>query len=240
MKKSNVSLYLSHVILALALIHQSFALTVPFMEDFAINNANWLNGASGNATWLPSGGVDGGGRISYTAPSFTTNSTGPFPGSPPFQLMFRANNSSSSSNGAFVGNWLSGGVTSLGIAVRHNYDSTLNFYARLAAAGGAGASLANDANYAVIPNTWTTISIPIVDSNPPFSSYGAPGSTFTSVFSNIQNLQFGLYLPVSTQFNSLQMEIDSVSIVPEPATAGLLVVGLLGLRLFTRRQWSCF
>jgi len=231
---------LAAVLAAGGMVSNAFALaSLPFVEDFASNNANWLNGASASATWLPSGGVDGGSYISYTAPTFKSDASGAFPGAPPLQLMFRANNSADASGDAFVGDWLAGNVSALTLAVRHNYGSNLNFYARLAGVGGAGASLAFDASFAVAPNTWTSLSIPIVDSNPPFLSYGAPGSTFTSVFTNIQNLQFGLYVPASTDFIGLSMDIDNVSIVPEPGAIGLSAVAgllLIGLGVFRNRK----
>jgi hypothetical protein len=222
------------VLAAGGLVSNAFGLaSLPFIEEFASGNANWLNEPGASATWMPTGGADGGGYISYTPPAFTSNSSGAF-SAPPFQLMFRANNSTSSSGGAFVGNWLSGGVASLNLAVRHNYETSLNFYARLAGVGGAGASLAFDASFAVAPNAWTSVSIPIVNSNPPFLSYGS--GSFNGIFSNILNMQFGLYLPASTAFTALQMDLDNVSIVPEPGTVGLVVIGLAGLGILRRRQ----
>jgi hypothetical protein len=146
--------------------------------------------------------------------------------------MFRANSNTNASGGAFVGNWLAGGVSSLSVTVRHNYGSTLHLYSRLASTGGAGASLSFDAAFAMAPNTWTTINIPIVESAPPFLGYGS--GTFSSTFSNIQNLQFGLYLPANTAFTNLRMDLASASIVPEPGTVSLVflsAVALFALRL---------
>ncbi len=207
------------------------ALIVPFTEDFSSGAANWLDGSSAAPTWSATGGVDGGGYISYTAPSFNSGS-GSF-GAPPLQIMFRAN--SSASGGAFVGDWLSGGVTSLSVAVRHNYDSALNLYARLDAGRGVAASLASDSIFTIAPNTWTTLNIPITDANPPFLSYGA--GTFTSVFSGLQGMQFGLYLPTNTEFTNLRMEVTNASVVPEPTTSVLLVLAAgSGVALLVRRD----
>jgi hypothetical protein len=209
------------------------ALIVPFTEDFTSGASNWLNGSSAAPTWSATGGVDDSAYISYAAPAFTSGSTSPF-GTPPFQLMFRAGTNASGS--AFVGNWLAGGgVSSLSVTVRHNYDSTLHLYSRLASTGGAGASLAFNNAFALAPNTWTTINIPIVESDPPFVGYGS--GTFTSAFSNIQNLQFGLYLPANTAFTGLRMDMASASTVPEPGTIGLVAFGLAGLAFLQRRRF---
>lgn len=201
----------------------TLGLTVPFTETFSTNDSNWLNGDSSAPTWHSTGGIGDTSYISWTAPEFT--SSGGF--GDPLKIMFRANNSADASGDAFVGNWISGGVIYLTLSVRHNYDTDLNFYARLAGTGGAGASLSNDESlFGIAPNTWTTITIEITDSDPPFTSYGS--STFNGTFSNIQNLQFGLYLPDATTFTNLRLDVDNVSIVPEPGTSALLVAGALG------------
>jgi hypothetical protein len=209
---------------------------LPFTEEFATNASGWLTGVSTPPAWFSTGGVNDSAYISFTSPEFTSG-TNSFDGAPPLQLMFRANNAADASGDAFVGNWLSGGVVSLSLAVRHNYTETLNFYARFASTGGAGASLGFAGVFAVEPtNTWTTITIPIVNSNPPFTSFGT--GNFTSVFSNVQNLQFGLYLPTNTTFTDLRMDIDRVSIVPEPSTWALVACSasvLAGLALRRRK-----
>jgi hypothetical protein len=215
------------------------ALIVPFTEGFTSGASNWLNGASAAPTWSDSGGADDGAYISYTSPDFTSGGSSPFPPfPPPFQLMFRANSNTNASGGAFVGNWLAGGVSSLSVTARHNYGSTLHLSSRLASTGGAGASLAFDTAFAMAPNTWTTINIPIVQSDPPFVGYGS--GTFSSTFSNIQNLQFGLYLPANTQFTGLRMDIANASMVPEPGAAELVLSALAVLALLRHRHRMSF
>lgn len=202
----------------------ALAVTV-FTETFDSGAANWLNGASAAPTYFATGGVGDSGYISYTPAPFNSGSGG---FGDPLQIMFRANASADASGDAFVGDWLGGGIIYLTFDVIHNYTDPLNAYARIAGTGGAGASIANI--YTIAPNTWTTITIPITDSNPPFISYGS--SNFNGVFSNVQNLQFGLYLPANTEFTGLTMGIDNVSVVPEPGSVALagLGLGLLALR----------
>lgn len=212
----------------------SFGVIVPFTETFATNDSNWLNGDSSAPDWFSTGGVSNSSYISWEAPDFNSG-TGGF-GGDPLKIMFRANNSTNASGDAFVGDWLSGGVTNLTLSVRHNYTSDLNLYARIAGVGGAGASLAN--SYTITPNTWTSISIPITDSNPPFVSYGS--STFNGVFTNVQNLQLGLYLPADVDFSGLRMDVDNVSVVPEPATSAILIATAFGMALIApRRRRNC-
>lgn len=216
--------------------NSAFAVT-NYTETFNTNASNWLNVDSTAPTYYSSGGVDGSGYISHTR-TFTSLASGPF-GAPPLQVMMRGNDAANASGDAFVGNWLADGVESLTVAVRHNYTSTLNLYARLDAGGGAAASLAFDPAFAIAPNTWTTITIPIVNSNPPFLSYGSagsvPGAGFNTIFSSMDNLQIGFYLPASTSFTDLTFDLDNVN-VPEPASLGVLALGAVGLLGRRRRK----
>jgi hypothetical protein len=221
-----------NIILAVGTVIAASAASAPaalttFTETFNTNASNWLNAT---------GGILDSGYISFTS-TFTSGSSGPF-GAPPLQTLFRGNNAVDASGDAFVGNWLASGATvvSLTLSIRHDYTSTLNLYTRLDAGSGAAASLAFSASYAIAPNTWTTITIPIQNSNPPFLSYGA--GDYNSVFTNIQNLQIGMYVPASTTFTNLNVGIDNVSItvVPEPHEYALGMVGLMAVVILARRR----
>ncbi|MEM1158869.1 MAG: PEP-CTERM sorting domain-containing protein [Verrucomicrobiota bacterium] len=205
-----------------------------FTETFNTNDSGWLDGAFGTPTYNAMGGVGNTGYISYT--NTFTSGTGMF-GSDPTYLAFRGNNTSDASSDAFVGDWISDQIESFSIAVRHNHTTALNFYARIASFGGAGASLANNSIYSVDPNVWTTITFDIEDNAPlpPFVSYGS--SDFNGVFSNIQDIQLGYYVPASTNFTGLTVDVDNVGVtaVPEPSTFGLLLLGAAGLLLRRRR-----
>jgi hypothetical protein len=204
---------------------QASALVVPFMEDFESNNSNWLNGASASATWLSSGGVDGSG---YITANITVINTG-------FgAISFRGNAASDASGDAFVGDWLAGGVTLFTTYVRHNAPTNLDIYARLdAGSGRAGSSV----NFSVAPNTWTQLSVPIVDSPSSFQSYGA--GTFSTVFTNIQNIQVVLAPNADLAGQIYTLDADQISVVPEPGTLGLAAgAGLLflGVRALRKRK----
>lgn len=197
-----------------------------FTETFATDDSNWLDGASGTPDYFPE-------YISYAPDSFNSGDGG---FGDPLQILFRGNAADNASGGAFVGDWLTDQVVSLSVDVRHNYLTDLNLYARLNLGFGQAASLSNTTDYAIAPNTWTTIEIPITDSDPPFVSYGA--GTFNSVFSGIQDIQVGLYLPANTDFDSLVFDLDNVQItvVPEPATLGMFGLGLIALGLWRRKS----
>jgi hypothetical protein len=202
-----------------------------FTETFDTSAGNWLNGASTAPTFNATGGVDNSGFISFSPADFNSGSGG---FGDPLAIFFRGNASADASGDAFVGDWLGAGVVTLSLSIQHNYGTPLNFYARLAGTGGAGASLANSAAYTVAPNTWTPITITITDSNPPFASYGS--STFNGVFTNVQNLQFGFYLPPNTDISGLTVGVDNVTTtVPEPTAAVLVGLGL-GLAALRRRR----
>ncbi|WP_326543575.1 PEP-CTERM sorting domain-containing protein [Pseudorhodoferax sp.] len=209
---------------ALALATVSASAATASTETFDAGANGWLTGTSAAPTHHTSGGVGDSGYVSFTS-TFTSGASGPF-GAPPLQILFRGNNAADASGDAFVGNWLEDGIQSFSVTVRHNHTEALNLYARFDAGSGRAASLAYDAQYAIAPDTWTTITISIADGNPPFLSYGA--GSFDSVFSNIQNLQVGLYLPTSTTFANLRFDLDNVSTVtpvPEPASLALFMLG---------------
>ena len=194
------------------------ALIVPFSEDFTGGASNWLNGASAAPAWNATGGVDGGGYIS--APGAI--SVGGFG-----TIVFRGNAAADASGDAFVGNWLSGGVSTFSAYVSHDAPVALNFYARLdAGSGRAGSSI----DFSVAPGGWFQLNIPIAESS--FQSYGAAGSgtaAFNTVFSSISNVQIALSSTQnpSTAGQTYNVSLDRVATVPEPSVSALLTCGLL-------------
>lgn len=211
---------------------------VTFTETFDTGANGWLNGSSAAPGWSATGGVGNSGYIFWDRGTISTGEGSTFEGAPAgmvASILFRGNNTADASGDAFVGNWLESGVISLSLSIRHNHTSDLIFYGRIAGTAGAGASSSYDTLFAVAPNTWTMITLPITDSNPPWLSYGA--GTFSSLFSNVQNLQLGLYLPEYTEFVDFKIDLDNVGIVaiPEPSVLALLAAGL-GLLAWKMRR----
>ncbi len=195
------------------------ALIVPFTEDFTSGASNWLNGSSAAPTWSATGGVDDGGYISapgaISAGGFGT-------------IVFRGNAAVDASGDAFVGNWLTGGVSTFSAFVRHDAPVALNFYARLDAGSGRAAS---SVDFSVPVGSWYQLNIPITEAS--FQSYGAAGTgtaAFNSVFSSILNVQFALSSTQdpSTAGQTYDVSLDRVGIVPEPSIAALGSLALLG------------
>ena len=225
----------SVMFVALGLVQTSWAVSVlPFTENFEVSSSSWLNGSSQVPVYSAGGGLGGTGSI-FTSGTIDTSGFGP--------IIFRGNNAAGASGGAFVGNWIVAGVTEFRAYVWHGGPVALNFYARFDKGAGSAAS---SNNFLVAPSTWTEINIPILDSlgttGQIFQSYGAAGpGGFNSIFSDIKNIQIalGAAQDASTHGQTYTVGLDSVSIVPEPGTGMLLILGL-GLvassRRFSRRS----
>ncbi len=201
------------------------ALIVPFTEDFTSGASNWLNGSSAAPTWSATGGVSDGGYIS--AP-------GAISGTGFGTIVFRGNAAADASSDAFVGNWLTGGVTTFSAYVKHDAPVPLNFYARLdAGSGRAGSSV----DFSVPVGSWFQLNVPIVDAPTSFQSYGA--GAFSNVFSSILNVQIALSTvqDPSTAGQTYNVSLDQVATVPEPALSALLGLGMFtaGLVVLRRR-----
>ena len=221
----NTRFFLVPLAIAAITIVPAQALIVPFTEDFTTGASNWLNGSSAAPAWSATGGVDGGGYISapgaITAGGFGT-------------IVFRGNASADASGDAFVGDWISGGVSTFSAYLYHDAPVALNFYARLDAGAGRAAS---SVDFSVAPGAWFQLEIPIVNSSTSFQSYGA--GTFATVFNGIQNVQIVLSATQdpSTAGQTYNVSLDRVAIVPEPGTLGLVATGLAAIGLLRCRSF---
>lgn len=213
------------------------ALTVPYTEEFATDNANWENNANNPLPWNAAGGPDGSSYVSTTHNYF--GFVEPFPGAGP--LVFRATGSDNASGGAFVGDWTAGGIIEVSAWVYQETGVDLSFYLRVTTpANFPGAAFLNSTP--VPTNTWTQIFFEIATTTPPCTSESFPGSPSTCppTLLNVGNLQFGTNAPSALvgQDQAFVLGVDKVTItnVPEPGTAMLLLGAFTGLAAVGRRR----
>ncbi len=192
---------------------------VPFTETFSNNSSNWYNSSgSSPVDWISSGGPDG---SAFAATSL--NFSGLSAGDP--AVLFRAQDEFNSSAGAFIGDWVASGVSGFNAFVRHDADVPLNFFVRFASPSNFPG--ANNVFFIPVPgDTWTNLAA--VLPNPNLIFFEGP-FTYQQVFGNIGHVQIGVTAPVPLAGTDtlVHFDLDNVSIVPEPATLGLLAVGVL-------------
>jgi len=197
--------------------------TVPFTETFEDGVSGWTDAVTAPLTAVGSGGVDDSAFVRGSF-DFTTFAAGPFGAT---VITLRGQDGQDASGDAFVGNWLEAGVTQFSAYVRHDAPQPLPFVVRFASSANFPGGLA--VNFTPVqPNVWTPIAVAIDPANPQFVSF--EGSNFNALFSNIGNVQVGIdgadlqQTPITVNF-----DLDNVSIVPEPASLGLLGGGVLAL-----------
>ncbi|MFG0275502.1 MAG: hypothetical protein ACF8QF_10635 [Phycisphaerales bacterium] len=190
-------------------------------ETFGSGSANWTN-ATGTAflDWSPAGGPDGSAFASGVF-DFTNSVDGDTP------VILRAETPTGASAGALFGDYITGGVTELRFSVRHDGPAPLTFFTRFATAGNFPGATAI-AFAPVFANAWTEVSIAIDPNSPAFVTF--EGSDFSTIFSNVGRLQFGVSVDAGLAgFDQpVRFDIDNVRLIPAPGGIGLAGLALIG------------
>lgn len=210
------------------------AATVPFSENFDSGVSGWEDALNLPLAFGASGGSDGGG---YARGTYNFNGFVPgFGGSGP--IVLRASAADDASGGAFLGNWLSDGVGSVSIRIRHDAPEALQFYLRIATAANSPAG-AFSSSQLVEANVWTQVTFPITPLASNCTDAGPPGACATALAA-VGNLQIGTSAPIGLRDDDVAytFDIDQVSLhpIPEPGTALFVGLGLAGLAVAGRRE----
>ncbi|MFN0010694.1 MAG: hypothetical protein ACKVS8_03520 [Phycisphaerales bacterium] len=215
----------------------SGALVVPFTETFATDAARWSDrSAFRELSFLASGGPDGSAYASGNN-TFTANAAGDF------AVVSRGQGNFNSSNSNFVGNWITGAVSTFSIDLRQQTGAPLQMFLRfVTAANFPGA--AYTIPFLIPHNTWTNVVISIDAFNPGFTyeSFRNPMDpnfqtlAFGDAFSALSRVQVAVAVPATLAgtTTSVVFDIDNVRIVPGPGAAAL--IGMVGVVATRRRR----
>ena len=197
------------------------AATVPFTEDFVSDNAAWKDAASADLSFVAAGGPDASGYVT-TSFNFSGSATGDTP------VLLRGHDNFNASGDAFVGNWITEGVTEFSAYVRHDSAVPLNFFARFAGSFNFPGAVAVSF-VPVLPNTWTEVTFAISPFNPQFVTF--EGSDFNTIFGAVGNVQLGVSVPAALDSADVDVaiDVDQPTITPEPTSLGLVTLGALAL-----------
>jgi hypothetical protein len=225
----NTAPALSIITLAFTASTASASVVVPFTETFSDDNANWADQASQPLDWVSTGGADGGGYVTNTF-NFVDSSPGGFP-----QILFRGQANLGSSDGAFVGDWLAGGINHFSFHIRHDAPVPLVPFVRFATPGNFPSANVIFPN-AVEPGAWVEVTLDITPDNPLFVFSGGP-DVFYTVFGNMGNIQIGVEGdPLFGQDIDVVFDLDLVAIASVPAPGVLSVFALTALCGSRRRR----
>jgi hypothetical protein len=208
------------------------AIAVPTVEGFDTGAADWRGLTTAiNPTWSATGGVEGG----FISTTQAINSS-----SQP--VVFRAqvnaadpNGPVNSSNGAFAGNWLAAGADKVKLSVKHNASVPLTFLIRIAPINNTPGVQVQTAAPVPAGDNWVPLEFDLSFSNPLLSvgagqPWDIPYNTAMTTATNFQVavLRPGGWTTAPTFGTQFTFSLDSVRVVPEPASVALVAMSLVG------------
>jgi hypothetical protein len=197
---------------------------VGFVEDFPTGDANWRGDSlASTLEWSAAGGP---GDAAFVTSVFNLSGTtaGGFPAT-----VIRAASSVGSSDNAYVGDWISAGVTGVSFRFRHDLAEPVRLSLRVAPATNFPGGSAYGA--IVAANEWTQVHFDLTPSSAQWVSFS--GTSWAAVMQSIANIQIGFLVPEALAGQDVvgRFDMTGFTIVPAPAAAALLaMVGAMGSR----------
>lgn len=214
--------------IALATACATQASITDFSESFLTGASNWRGSSSATLlSWSGTGGPTDGSYVSSLL-NLSSTSAGGYPAT-----VFRASTSLGSSGGAFAGNWINAGATSLSFSFRHDLSEALTITLRVATPQNYPGAAAFD-SVTIAPNVWSTVTLDLSAASSQWVSF--EGSNYATVLSNIGAMQLGFVVPTALAGQNINGHFDmtNFSIVPAPGACALL--GLAGFAARRRRN----
>lgn len=188
----------------------AFATIAPFTETFVVDASNWRQ-SDGVSTliWSSAGALDGSafGGATFNFVNQPANAT---------PIIFRGSTTYGTSGGAIFGDYRNDPVARVRISVRQNCTVPVIFFARFSPGAAGAVALATAP---VTPGAWQTVTFDVGPASPLI--YEGPGVTYTTVFTNVARVQFGVLVPqaLAGVDQSFQFDIDNIMFLPPPCVA---------------------
>jgi len=203
-----------------------------FTEDFTTSSSGWVNfNTSAFLTQFATGGPDGGAYA--TGPRAFGSLTA---GNLTIIHRARYDDPYFASGGAFKRDWEADGIREVRAFVRHNMPESLNYVMRVAATPLFPGAVYSGSQ-SVPSGVWTEVLFNVSPGNP--TELSTEGEPWSSIFSDVGHLQFGVIVPGGHvgDTTSYDFDVDKVTIsTPEPATLISLATALVGVSCSFRRS----
>jgi hypothetical protein len=189
-----------------------------FVEDFTAGDANWRGDSLAATLEWSSSGAPGGDAFVTSVFNLSGTTAGGFPAT-----VIRAASSVGSSDGAYVGDWITAGVTGVSFWFRHDLAESIQLSLRVAPATNFPGGSAYGA--IVAANEWTQVHFDLTPSSSQWISFS--GTSWAAVMQSIANIQIGFLVPEPLAGQDVvgRFDMTDFSIVPAPAALAFLALG---------------